>query len=187
MAAATGVAKDVMQNIRLTIFVRTNILAPMSGLLQKELKQTRPFRSRTDEAYLNLVRTADLLKRSTAEALRPQDLTPAQYNVLRILRGALREAEHKARARTCGDIADRLVTYEPDVTRLLDKLVRQGLVERERDEHDRRVVRSRITGKGLDLLAALDDRIDGESRARLGRLGEVRLLQLIDLLEEIRS
>ncbi len=162
------------------------MFARMSGLLQKELKQTLPFRSRTDEAYLSLVRTAELLKRSTAEALRPLDLTAAQYNVLRVLRGALREADSRERARTCGDIADRLITYEPDVTRLLDKLVRQGLVERERDDHDRRVVRSRITEKGLALLSSLDDRFDGESRARLGRLGEERLQQLIDLLEEIR-
>jgi DNA-binding MarR family transcriptional regulator len=159
----------------------------MAGLLLTELKQGRPFRSRTDEAYLNVVRTADLLKRSTAEALRPHDLTPAQYNVLRILRGALHEPAEKDHARTCGDICDRLVTYEPDVTRLLDKLVRQGLVERERDRADRRVVRSRITPKGLDLLSGLDDRMDSVSRSRLQRLGEARLLQLIELLEEIRA
>jgi DNA-binding MarR family transcriptional regulator len=159
----------------------------MSGLLLKELKQGRPFRNRVDEAYLNLVRTADLLKRSTAEALRPHDLSPAQYNVLRILRGALNEKSERDHARTCGDICDRLVTYEPDLTRLLDKLVRQGLVMRERDEEDRRVVRSRITRKGLELLAGLDDTIDSVTRARLQRLGDDRLLHLIDLLEAIRA
>jgi DNA-binding MarR family transcriptional regulator len=159
----------------------------MSGMLLKELKQGRPFRNRTDEAYLNLVRTADLLKRATAEALRPHDLSPAQYNVLRILRGALNEKSPRDHARTCGDICDRLVTYEPDLTRLLDKLVRQGLVKRERDDEDRRVVRSRITPKGLSVLAALDDTVDTVPRSRLQRLGDERLLQLIDLLEDIRA
>jgi DNA-binding MarR family transcriptional regulator len=159
----------------------------MAGRLLSELKQTRPFKCREDEAYLNLVRTADLLKREMAELLKPLDLTPAQYNVLRILRGALGEGDARERARTCGDICARMVTYEPDLTRLLDRLVRQELVERERDEQDRRVVRSRITGKGLAVLAKLDEPTLDRHRARLGRLGQERLLQLIDLLEELRS
>ncbi len=158
----------------------------MAGMLIKELKQTRPFRSRAEEAALNLMRTADMLKRSWAELLRAQDLTAAQYNVLRILRGARNERDEAKRASTCGDIADRLVTYEPDVTRLLDKLVRRGLVDRARDERDRRVVHSRITQQGLDLLATLDDPGVALLERRLGRLGQARLAVLIDLLEAIR-
>ena len=80
-----------------------------------------------------------------------------------------------------------LVTFEPDVTRLLDKLERQGLIVRERDGADRRVVRSRITDKGLALLKQLDDPIVEIQRRRLGRLGQNRLATLIDLLEELRS
>jgi MarR family transcriptional regulator, organic hydroperoxide resistance regulator len=159
----------------------------MVGRLLTELKQTKPFRSREDEAFLNLVRTTELLRREVIELFKPHDLTHAQYNVLRILRGALRESDPQNHARTCGDIASRLVTFEPDVTRLLDKLERQGLINRERDVADRRVVRSRITDKGLVLLTQLDEPIAEIQRRRLGRLGEERLATLIDLLEELRS
>lgn len=159
----------------------------MAGRLLTELKQTRPFRTREDEAFLNLVRTTELLRREVMELFKPHDLTHAQYNVLRILRGALRETDAQARARTCGDIASRLVTFEPDVTRLLDKLERQELITRERDAADRRVVRSRITDKGLALLATLDEPIVALQRERLGRLGPERLATLIELLEELRS
>jgi DNA-binding MarR family transcriptional regulator len=159
----------------------------MAGRLLSELKQGKPFKHREDEAYLNLIRTADHLRRQVAELLKPYELTPAQYNVLRILRGALAEGEERDRARTCGDICARLVTFEPDLTRLLDRLVRQGLVERERDDRDRRVVRSRITAKGLELLARLDGPVVDANRQILGRLGQDRLLQLIDLLEDIRA
>ena len=159
----------------------------MAGRLQAELKQTKPFQHREDEAYLNLIRTADHLRRQVAELLKPHEVSPAQYNVLRILRGALSESEERDRARTCGDICARLVTFEPDLTRLLDRLVKQGLVERERDEQDRRVVRSRITRKGIDLLTRLDAPIADAHRQGLGRLGQERLLQLIDLLEDARA
>lgn len=159
----------------------------MTGRLLTELKQTKPFRSREDEAFLNLIRTTELLRREVIELFKPHDITHAQYNVLRILRGALRESDPHNHARTCGDIASRLVTFEPDVTRLLDKLERQGLIIRERDTDDRRVVRSRITDKGLGLLDELDDPIMEIQRQRLGRLGQDRLTTLIDLLEDLRS
>lgn len=159
----------------------------MAGRLLAELKQTKPFQRREDEAYLNLIRTADQLRRQVADLLKPHELSPAQYNVLRILRGALSEVEERDRARTCGDICARLVTFEPDLTRLLDRLVKQGLVERERDGQDRRVVRSRITRKGVDLLARLDAPIASIHQHGLGRLGQDRLLQLIDLLEDVRA
>jgi DNA-binding MarR family transcriptional regulator len=159
----------------------------MAGRLLTELKQTKPFQRREDEAYLNLIRTADHLRRQVADLLKPHEVSPAQYNVLRILRGALSENDERDRARTCGDICTRLVTFEPDLTRLLDRLVKQGLVERERDEEDRRVVRSRITKKGIDLLNRLDAPIADAHRQSLGRLGQDRLLQLIDLLEDVRA
>jgi DNA-binding MarR family transcriptional regulator len=153
----------------------------MVGRLISELKQTKPFRTRADEAYLNLVRTADLLKHDVADFLKPFGLTPTQYNVLRILRGA------GGAPKTCGEVSERLVTAEPDVTRLLDRIERQGLLERERSASDRRVVRSRITAKGLDLLATIDQGIDAHQARRLGRLGSERLTQLIDILEELRA
>lgn len=159
----------------------------MAGRLLTELKQTKPFRSREEEAFLNLIRTTELLRREAMELFKPHDITHAQYNVLRILRGALNESDPHDHARTCGDIASRLVTFEPDVTRLLDKLERQGLITRERDAVDRRVVRSRITDKGLALLTDLDEPLRAVGRRRLARLGEERLATLIDLLEDLRS
>ncbi|HEX3134470.1 MAG TPA: MarR family transcriptional regulator [Planctomycetota bacterium] len=159
----------------------------MVGRLLTELKQTKPFRTRENETFLNLVRTTELLRREVIELFKPHDLTHAQYNVLRILRGALRESEPQHQARTCGDIASRLVTFEPDVTRLLDKLERQGLIVRKRNNADHRVVRSRITDKNLALLTQLNEPIAETQRRRLGRLGQERLATLIDLLEELRS
>ena len=163
------------------------IFPSMAGRLLIELKQTKPFRTREDEAFLNLVRTTELLRREVTELFKPHDISHAQYNVLRILRGALRESDPQEHARTCGDIASRLVTFEPDVTRLLDKLERQGLIIRERGAVDRRVVRSRITDKGLALLTELDEPIAETQQRRLGRLGAERLATLIDLLEDLRS
>jgi DNA-binding MarR family transcriptional regulator len=159
----------------------------MSGRLLDELKQTKPFHTLENEAFLNLVRTTELLRREVTELFRPHDITHAQYNVLRILRGALREDDPHNQSRTCGDIASRLVTFEPDVTRLLDKLERQGLITRVRSETDRRVVRSRVTDRGLALLAELDEPIAAIQQQRLGRLGKDRLAVLIDLLEELRT
>ena len=157
------------------------IFAPMAGRLLSELKQTKPFRSRTDEAYLNLIRTADLLRRRTAEFLKPHDLSPAQYNVLRILRGSAGSPI------TCGEVGSRLVTFEPDVTRLVDRLVKRGLVKRQRCSEDRRAVRLTITDNGLALLATFDDLLPTLHDNHLKRLGDERLSQLINLLEEIRA
>jgi DNA-binding MarR family transcriptional regulator len=152
----------------------------MVGRLLAELKQQAPFRNRAVEAYLNILRTADLLRREMTAKLRPYQLSLAQFNVLRILRGA------RGQAISCGDISSRLVVYEPDLTRLLDRLVAQGRVERERDPADRRKVRSRITPAGLDLLTALDHHIDMVNLHRLHRLSDAQLTQLIDCLEAVR-
>jgi DNA-binding MarR family transcriptional regulator len=153
----------------------------MTGRLLIELKQTKPFRSRTDEAYLNIIRTADLLRRATSEFLRPHDLTPAQYNVLRILRGS------RGTPLSCGEVGSRLVTFEPDVTRLVDRLAARNLVERQRGTSDRRVVTLAITDAGLALLQQLDQSITDLHTPYLARLGDGRLDQLITLLEEVRA
>jgi DNA-binding MarR family transcriptional regulator len=137
--------------------------------------------NREEEAFLNLQRTASLLLLALGRELKPHDLTPAQYNALRILRGAGDEAL------TCGEIGERLVSPGPDVTRLLDRLEARHLVARLRDETDRRVVRARITEAGLDLLAELDVPVERELRRLLGHLGEGKLGSLIELLEEARK
>ncbi|HEX9736727.1 MAG TPA: MarR family transcriptional regulator [Thermoanaerobaculia bacterium] len=153
----------------------------MGELLKTEIKQTKPFASVEEEAFLNLVRTANDLWQELGGMLRRRKLTPTQYNVLRILRGAGEEGL------PCGEVGARMVTREPDVTRLLDRLEHRGLVSRRRSATDRRVVEARITDAGLELLAALDEPVDVFTVRQLGHLGPARLGVLIELLEAVRE
>lgn len=111
--------------------------------LQEEIKQSIPFKSRRVEAFLNLIRTADLFNRRETEFLKPFNLTPSQYNVLRILRGAGPDGL------PCSEISERMIARDPDVTRLLDRMEAKDLVRRSRDQRDRRVVTTTITDTGL--------------------------------------
>ena len=154
----------------------------MPSKLRAEIRQERPFRSPEQEAFLNLHRTSDLLMSRMAAVLDKQGVSPTQYNVLRILRGADDPA-----GLPCGAIAERMITRDPDITRLLDRLERQGLITRARDTRDRRVVLARITDKGLRILALLDDPVDRELKRQLSHLGPQKLAQLIDLLELVRE
>jgi DNA-binding MarR family transcriptional regulator len=153
----------------------------MSGKLAKEIKQTRPFSSAAEEAILNIQRTASVLTQRFSEALKPHGLSETQYNVLRILRGA------GAAGLACQEIGERMLTRDPDITRLLDRLEGRRLIERARSTEDRRVVVTRITAEGRKLLAALDDEARDLPRRALGHLGEKRLRILIGLLERARS
>lgn len=153
----------------------------MPGRILQEIKQTRPFRTAEEEAYLNLQRTANALLQGVTELLRAHDLTGTQYNVLRILRGA-GEA-----GLTAGEIGDRMIARDPDVTRLLDRLEKRGLVERWRCTSDRRVVWTRITADGARAIAPLDGEVDALHVRQLGHLGAERLRTLIELLEEARA
>jgi len=153
----------------------------MRGKLSEEIKQRRPFRSREEEALLNVLRTADTLNQRLAAALKPFDLTPSQYNVLRILRGTGNEGLR------CGEIAERLVTHDPDVTRLLDRLERARLVTRTRDPEDRRVVRTRITDGGRAALEHADQPVTAVAAESFGALGTPALGQLITVLEAVRT
>lgn len=131
-------------------------------------------------AYLDLARTTDALSRPVVQLLKTADLSPAQYNVLRILRGA-------PEGLTCGEIADRTITRDPDITRLLDRLEKRSLILRSRHRQDRRVVRARITQQGLDLLASLDQPVRDLHRKLLGHLGTERLRALGELLAACRT
>jgi DNA-binding MarR family transcriptional regulator len=153
----------------------------MNGALNQEIQQEKPFVSLEEEAFLALQRTASLLMQALGRELKAHDLTPAQYNTLRILRGA------RPDSLTCGEIGDRLVSPGPDVTRLLDRLEQHGLVERLRDAEDRRVVRARITGKGLALATELDEPVGSVLSALLGPLGPRKLKTLLQLLEAARA
>lgn len=153
----------------------------MAERLKDEIGQRAPFPSVEAEAALNIIRTADAYDRQTAELLKPFALTPTQYNALRILRGAGDDGL------TCTAVSERMVTRDPDVTRLFDRLEARGLVERARHAADRRAVIARITPSGRDLLAQIDAPIVEFHRSRLGHLGDDRLRQLITLLEDARE
>jgi DNA-binding MarR family transcriptional regulator len=149
------------------------------GRLQQELKKRDPFQSLEQEVCLNLLRTADQLADDGARLLRRHGLTPQQYNVLRILRGA-------GEPLPCREIASRMITRDPDMTRLLDTLERQGWIRRTRSQADRRAVLSAITPPGLKALAPLDGPIVGLHAAQMRHLGRRKLQQLNLLLEEVR-
>jgi len=145
------------------------------------LKQTRPFKSLAQEAYLSLQRTAGLLEHELELALKPSGITATQYNVLRILRGA-------GPGGLCrGEIGDRLLRPVPDVTRLLDRLESSGLVERARSGHDRRYVTTRITRAGLKALDDLEGKIDAAHDRQFAHLETSRLKTLIGLLGFVRD
>jgi DNA-binding MarR family transcriptional regulator len=166
---------------RLTLVVITNILVKVGRGIQSEIQQTKPFTSLEDEGLVALQRTADRLHWRLSEKLKAHGLSPTQYNALRILRGAGDEG------RACSEIAERMINRDPDITRLVDRLERRGLAVRSREGQDRRVITTRITPAGLELLQILDGPVEEFNRKMLGALGEQRLRTLIHLLEVIRD
>ena len=156
-------------------------MTPKQKGIQAEIKQTKPFQSVAQEAYLSLQRTADVVMRDAAQFLKRWDISTTQYNVLRILRGA------GPNGLRCGEIGERMVTHDPDITRLLDRIEKAGWIERARDTEDRRVVLTRITKKGLDLLKQMDKPVTDYTRETAKHIPEKRLRELIDILELIRN
>lgn len=153
----------------------------MTGKLRREIKQQRPFASVQEEAVLALARTVDIVTLPMAEVLRDAKLSLSQYNVLRILRGA------GADGLPCGEISDRMVRRDPDLTRLLDRLEARGLVRRARGTADRRVVLATITSEALALLDTLDAPMQTRIRSELAHVPVSRLRTLLDILDEIRA
>src|ERR1700686_1007392 len=143
-------------------------------------KATRLVGSPEESAFLELVRTTDLLSRGLVRVLKTEDLSSTQYNVLRILRGA-------PEGLPCGEIANRMITRDPDVTRLLDRLEKRGLISRCRETKDRRTVRVRIAPEGLKVLGRMDETVQAAHRKQLGHLGQQRLQELTELLRVARS
>src|SRR5262245_55267031 len=152
----------------------------MAKRLGEEIRRQKPFESLEEEAVLNVLRTADVLLRRITAVLKPFKLSHSQYNVLRILRGA------GPAGLACREIGERMITHDPDVTRLLDRLEARGLLIRARNQKDRRVIMARITPEGQRLLEALDQPIAEADRQPLQHLGEQRLRALIELLELAR-
>ena len=133
-----------------------------------------------EAAFLELFRTTDMLSRGLVAVLKTEDVSANQYNVLRILRGA-------PDGLPCGEIANRMITRDPDITRLLDRLEKRGLISRCRETKDRRMVMARITPDGLKLLARLDEPVEEAHRRQLGHLGMARIRALTELLHAARS
>jgi DNA-binding MarR family transcriptional regulator len=153
----------------------------MSGKLKQEIRQRRPFRSVHEEVVLALMRTADLVALPINEVLREAGLSSSQYNVLRILRGTGEEGL------ACGEIAERMVRRDPDLTRLLDRLEARGLVTRARSTRDRRVVTAAITDEALALLDTLDAPVEASIKGALAHVPAKRLRGLLEVLEELRT
>lgn len=158
----------------------------------------RPGRTAEQDLFVSLEKTADLLMGEVAELLKPSGLSVTQYNVLRILRAAAGHSgcecsrpvaapgsEDKGLA--CTEIGQRLIKRDPDITRLLDRLETRGLIARQRQTRDRRVITTRITGGGLALLKAIDRPMQELHERQLEPLGARRLKQLQESLEMLRS
>ncbi len=148
---------------------------------QAQGKQKKASPRLEEEAFVSLARTVDSLLQGVVATLKTAGLSATQYNVLRILRGA------RPDGLACREIGERMITRDPDVTRLLDRLEQRGLVARTRERDDRRVITTRITDEGLRLLQQLDQPIADMHTQQLGHLGETKLRTLLTLLEEARS
>lgn len=169
-------SKDL--NPVLTIVVITIIICVVQEAVQLNQRRRSPHPEET--TFLDLLRTTDMLSRGLTAVLKQEDLSATQYNVLRILRGA-------PEGLPCGEVANRMITRDPDITRLLDRLEKRGLISRNRETKDRRMVMARITSKGLKLLARLDEPVQETHRKQLGHLGRERLQRLTELLRAAQA
>lgn len=149
--------------------------------LKLEIAQERPFSSAEEEAMLNLLRTSDTVHRAFHRRMRKWGITSTQYNVLRILRGA------QPHGLTCAAIGSRMITAEPDITRLLGRLKALKLIRQHRDRNDRRVVWTQISEAGLELLSSMDPMVEQLPHELLGHLDKQELNELIRLLELARE
>ena len=153
----------------------------MSPSLQQDLRQTKPFSSLQQEAYLSVVRTTSTLTDRVEDLLKPFGISATQYNVLRILRGA-------GQTGLCrNELRDRMLSRMPDMTRLLDRMEEAGLVTRSRERDDRRMVLTQITARGRELLGELDRPMAQLHREQLSELSDEQLRSLIDLLTLVRE
>ena len=156
-------------------------MSGMTDRLREEIKQSRPFASLEQEAYLTLGRTWAVLEHELAEMLKPHGITPTQYNVLRILRGAGESGLCRA------EVMDRMIARVPDATRLLDRMEAAGLISRERGTEDRRFVTTRITADGHRILNELEEPVLALHSDQFVGFGAKELQTLIALLEQARA
>ena len=150
----------------------------MGDALRRRIQQDR-FESPLQEAILNLLIAADSVRDVFDRACAEFGITTSQYNVLRILRGVHPEGHPR------GEISRRMVERAPDVTRLIDRLEKQGLVMRDRTERDRRLSLSRITPAGLELLERMGPRMREAHEQIAGRISEGDRIELSRICEGI--
>jgi len=140
---------------------------------------TRPFRE--GRAVVSLLKTVDYINQLSSETMDPFGVTSQQYNILRILRGAGKEGLPTL------ELANRMLVHSPGVTRLIDRLEKKLLVNRERSSSDRRVVKCKITEKGIHLLKKMDQPVADMNRRIVQNLNQKQLEHLVDLLNQIRE
>lgn len=148
--------------------------------LARELGKLRPFEHVEVEAHLALLRTTTSLRGDVERLFKQHGLSESTYNILRILR-------HAPDGRSCSEVGERLVARVPDVTRLLDGMDKRGLIERHRGREDRRVVRVRITGRGLAVLGAIDEPLLAVHRRHFAHMARAEVRELIRLLDRVRE
>lgn len=154
---------------------------PKSRTVAEEIGQTKPFPGRGQELLVTLLRTTDEVRRYLSRLVEPEDITLQQYNVLRILRGAGKEGLPTL------EVGRRMLEQQPGVTRLVDRLVAKELVDRERDEEDRRRVVCTINAKGLELLERVDGHMDCVERDVAAGLPPDGAPELLDVLNGLRA
>lgn len=152
----------------------------MPNSLQKQIKKKEPFDSLHQEAMLNVLRTGDLLENRLARLLREFNLTPSQYNAMRIMRG-------QGEPMPCLEVAQRMIQVAPAITRVVDQLVGRKLVHKQQSTADGRVFLIELTAAGKRLLKKLDDPIQDLHLSLLGHLSEKDLIALIKGLEKSRA
>jgi DNA-binding MarR family transcriptional regulator len=151
------------------------------GRIHREIKQTKPFLTLQQEAVVSLIRTTDLVRARLEEALRPWDLSIEQFNVLRILRGA------PGRRHPTLEIASRMISRAPNITRLIDKLASKGLVSRCPEPGDRRVVAVKLSSRGLRAVNEASRDVDRADVRCLSGLPPRRVRALLEALDGIRA
>jgi DNA-binding MarR family transcriptional regulator len=156
-------------------------MSTRESAIQREIQQSKPFRTRSQEGVVALLRTADVVRRYIGRVLEPFGVTTQQFNVLRILRGAGPEGIPTLA------ISERMIEEAPGITRLLDRLEAKGLVWRERCPKDRRQVLCYATSAALELLGRIDSSMDNADEHGLGGLSDGDKAELIRLLDAVRA
>ena len=165
----------------LTLVVYNKYDGFVAGKIQNEIRQSKGFSNPSEEAVLNILRTSDVMTQLLTDLLKPSGLSSTQYTVLLILRGS------SGKGPCCREIGERLVTRDPDVTRLIDRLEKRDLLLRTRDKDDRRVVTIQLTPAGMALVNELDEPIEKWNRKLMRNISGADTKILIDLLERFRE